>query len=130
MKRNALWTLAAIAMIALASCHKAEPPATVEHDLAQARDAAADQEAKAYAKAADTVNSTNQNMSIETQKADEKTANAAYDVAVAKADGGHKIAIAKCEALAGNAQKSCMDQADAARDMAKAEAQAAKANGT
>jgi hypothetical protein len=130
MNRNVLWTLAAIAALALAGCHKAEPPATVQRDLAQARDTAADQEAKAYEKAADTVNSTNQNMAMETQKADEKAANAAYDVAIAKADGDHKIASAKCESLSGNAQKTCLDQADAARDMAKAKAEAAKTDHT
>jgi Tfp pilus assembly major pilin PilA len=130
MNRNVLWTLATIAALALAGCHKAEPPATVQRDLAQARGTAADQEAKAYEKAADTVNSTNQNMAMETQKADEKAANAAYDVAIAKADGDHKIASAKCESLSGNAQKTCLDQADAARDMAKAKAEAAKADHT
>jgi hypothetical protein len=130
MNRNALGIFAAMAMVALSGCHKAEPPATVERDLAQARDAAANQEAKAYEKAADTVNSTNQNMAMESQKADQKAADAAYDVAIAKADGDHKIAMAKCESLSGNAQKSCVNQADAARDVAKAKAEAAKADHT
>jgi hypothetical protein len=130
MKRNALWIFAAMAMITLASCHKAESPATVQRDLAQARDAAANQEAKAYEKAADTVNSTNQKMAMESQKADQKAADAAYDVAIARADGDHKIAIAKCEGLSGNAHKSCVNQADAARDVAKAKAEAAKADHT
>src|SRR5450631_4225855 len=119
MKGKAFWTLAAITMIALTGCNKAEPPATVQRDVAQARDAAAE-----------TVASADQNMAVESQKADEKTASAAYDVAVAKADGDHKIAVAKCEGISGNAKKACLDQADAARDMAKAKAEAAKAGHT
>ena len=130
MKEKAFWTSAVIAMIALTGCHKAEPPATVQRDLAQARDAAADKETKADQKAAETVASADQNMAVESQKADEKTAAAVYDVAVAKADGDHKIAVAKCEAISGNAQKACVDQADAARDMAKAKAETAKAGHT
>ena len=62
MKPITLWTFTAITIITVAGCHKAESPATVERDVAHARDTAADQEAKAYDKAADTVNSTNQNM--------------------------------------------------------------------
>jgi len=130
MNRSELWTLAAIAMLTLTGCHKAEPPATVQRDVAQARDTAADQEAKAYEKAGATVDSANKNLAVETQKADDKSADAAYDVALAKADGDHKIAVAKCEGLSGNAHKACMDQADAAHDMAKAKAAAAKADHT
>src|SRR5450759_3465538 len=130
MKGKAFWTLAAITMIALTGCNKAEPPATVQRDVAQARDAAADTETKANQKAGETVASADQNMAAESQKADEKTASAAYDVAVAKADGDHKIAAAKCEGISGNAKKAGLDQPDAARDMAKAKAEAAKAGHT
>jgi len=34
-------------------------------------------------------------------------------VASAKADGDHNVAIEKCNALAGDAQKACKDQVDA-----------------
>jgi hypothetical protein len=49
---------------------------------------------------------------------------------MAKADGDHKIALAKCEGVSGDAQKACIDKANAARDMAKAKAEAAKADRT
>lgn len=127
MTTKAPWILAAIAMLAVAGCHKAEPTGTVQRDIAHARDDAADKEAKVEQKAAETVASANQNVAVESQQADEKTVKAAYDVAVAKAAGDHKIAVAKCEGLSGDAQKACLDQADAARDMAKAKAEAAKA---
>jgi hypothetical protein len=36
----------------------------------------------------------------------------------------------KCEGISGNAQKACLDQADATRDMTMAKAEAAKAGHT
>jgi hypothetical protein len=39
MMRKAIW-IAAISMGALIACHRAEPQATVQNDVAQARDAA------------------------------------------------------------------------------------------
>jgi hypothetical protein len=127
MKAEKLWILAAVSMLAFAGCHKAESPATVQSDLAQARDAAAEKEGKANQKAAEALASVNADMAAQSQKADQKTADAAYDVAVARADGDHKIAVAKCEGLSGDAQKACVDQADAAQNLAKANAEAAKA---
>src|ERR1700722_14617148 len=43
---------------------------------------------------------------------------------MAQADGDHKVAIQKCEAASGDAQKACKDQADAKYDLAKANAKA------
>jgi hypothetical protein len=130
MKRNMPSILVTITVLAFTGCHKAESPATVQNAVAEARDSAADKDAKADQKAADTVASANQGMAAESQKADQKNADAAYDVAITRADGDHKIATAKCEGLSGDAQKACVDQADATRDMAKAKAEAAKANHT
>jgi hypothetical protein len=127
MNVRKLWIFAAVASLLLSGCHKAEPPATVQSDVAQARDAAAEQEAETNRKAAAAVASANQDIATQSEKADRKTADAAYDVAVARADGDHKIAIAKCEGLSGDAQKACMDQADAALHLAMANAEAAKA---
>ena len=108
MKVERIWIFVTVTMLALAGCHKAEPPATVQSDLAQAREAAAENEAKANQKAAEAVASANDDMAVQSQKADQKTADAAYDVAVARADGDHKIAIAKCEGLSGEVQKACV----------------------
>jgi hypothetical protein len=127
MKVEKLWIFAAVTLLALAGCHKAEPPATVQSDVAQARDAAAEKEAETNQKAAAAVASANEDMAAQSQNADRKTADATYDVAVARADGDHKIAIAKCGGLSGDAQKACADQADAALHMAMANAEAVKA---
>jgi hypothetical protein len=121
MKPRSLWILLAPGLLAAAAaCHRAEPPSTVQNDVAKAQERAAEGEAKANQKAAETVAS-------ESQQAGSKEASAAYDVAIAKADGDYKIARANCEALAGDAQKACVDRAEAARAMAKAKAESAKA---
>lgn len=46
----------------------------------------------------------------------------AYDVAIAAAQGEAKITIEKCEAMAGDAQKACKDNAHANLELAKANA--------
>jgi hypothetical protein len=52
-----------------------------------------------------------------------------YNVAIAKADGNRKVALATCESQSGDSQKACKDQAEAdyrtARADAKASAEAA-----
>ena len=50
----------------------------------------------------------------------------AYSIALARADGDRKISLAKCDALNGDAQKNCKDQADADYNAAKANAKAAE----
>jgi len=53
-------------------------------------------------------------------KADEKTTDAAGDAMITKAEGDHKVALAQCEALSGQAQKDCKDKADERLDAVKA----------
>jgi hypothetical protein len=45
-------------------------------------------------------------------------------VAVAKADGDRKVALATCESQSGDAQKACKDQAEADYKTARADARA------
>jgi hypothetical protein len=110
MKTTLLYTLAATSLLMLAACNKAESPAAVQNDVAKAADSAAQKDAKADDKAA-------------TQSAD-----AAGDAAVTDAEGNNKVALAKCEALAGDAQAACKDKANAELDMAKAKVKAMKAD--
>ncbi len=44
------------------------------------------------------------------------------DTAMAKAEGDHKVAIERCEAMAGDQQKACKEEADAQYEAAKAAA--------
>jgi hypothetical protein len=47
-----------------------------------------------------------------------------YNVAVAKADGNRKVALATCESQSGDSQKACKDQAEADYKTARADAKA------
>ena len=98
---------------------------TIEVDIVSK--SAFEKEAKADQKQTDTVAAASQDVAAQTQRADAKSADAAYDVAVTRADGDYDITVAKCERLSGDAQKTCMDEAGAARDMTKAKAKAVQA---
>ena len=60
-------------------------------------------------------------------KAADKSVGAVADAAVVEAEGETKVALAKCEALDGDAQKQCKDQANAHLATVKERAKAAKA---
>jgi hypothetical protein len=96
------------ALAMLAACNNAKSPDTAAKDLESADKAAA-------SKVADAQNDAQKDMSKD-----------AYNIALAQADGDHKIAIQKCEVLQGHDQQVCKDQADADYDAAKANAKAAK----
>jgi thiamine biosynthesis lipoprotein ApbE len=50
----------------------------------------------------------------------------AYDVAITEAEGRYKITRAQCDALNGDSKHSCVDRADAALALSKADAEAAR----
>jgi hypothetical protein len=99
-----LWILGA-----LGACNNAKSPDSASRDIAAANQSAASEVANAQ-------NEQQKNMSAD-----------AYNVALAQADGDHKVAIQKCETLQGHDQQVCKDQADADYDAAKANAKATKA---
>jgi len=108
--RGGMRSLAAIAAFAaLAACNNSKSPSSAAHDIADARQSANTEVARAQ---------TDQQKDMSSD---------AYNVAVAKADGDHKVAIQKCETLQGHDQQVCKDQADADYDAAKANAKARKA---
>jgi hypothetical protein len=116
----------ALTLFCVAACNNAKSPDTVAKDVAVA-------EQKASNEVADTQKDASKDIGKAADKVDDKLADLnntvasnAYSVAVAKADGDKKIALAKCDALAGDAQKSCKDQADADYTAAKANAKAAE----
>ena len=108
----------------IAACNNAKSPDTVAKDVATA-------EQKASAEAAKSEDSAAKDLSGAAEKVDDKlvafnntAAKDAYNLAVANADGDRKVALAKCEAASGDAQKMCKDQAEANYDAAKANAKA------
>ena len=120
-------TATALALLALAGCNKAESPTEVQHDVATAATSAAESNAKADESQANVDAAANKDLGEAAKDANGKMTVAAADTAITQAEGKHKVATEKCEALAGDAQKACKDEADAALAMAKAKAKAVKA---
>jgi hypothetical protein len=103
-----LTLMSAAAFAALSGCNNAKSPDAEARDLAAANQSASNQVADAQ------------------RDAQKDSSQDAYNVAIAQADGDHKIALQKCEALQGHDQDTCKQQADADYDAAKANAKAAK----
>jgi hypothetical protein len=106
---TAVTCTAAVALCLLGACNNAKSPESAAHDITAANQSAATEVANA-------------------QRDQQKDMSAdAYNVAIAQADGNHKVAIQKCETLQGHDQQVCKDQADADYEAAKANANATKA---
>jgi regulator of protease activity HflC (stomatin/prohibitin superfamily) len=119
MRAATLWTLAAIAMLGLSGCNKAESPPKVQQDVSKATDSAAEKDAQAADRLAKADAEANKDVANAEAKADQKTTDAAGDAVIAQAEGDHKVAVAQCEALSGQAQKDCKKQADDQLDAVK-----------
>jgi len=112
MKLNVLCLIAA-AGLTLAGCNKAESPAEVQHDVADARADAqrdvADAQADARENMADAqkdvadaaAKGDNKDLSDASQNASKTQTENEFKVAVARAEANHKVAVEKCEALNG-----------------------------
>jgi nickel-dependent lactate racemase len=103
-------------------CNSAKSPAAVATDVAAARKQASTEVMDARKDAAKNVDSAAANVDGSSKDLNEASARAAYDVAVAQADGDNSVAIQQCSALIGEAQKSCKERADARDDQAKTQA--------
>jgi hypothetical protein len=105
MNRVLTMLMAGVFAVSFAACNKAEDPAEVQADVAEAQADATEEVAEAQA-----------DMSQDTMEGQEETA-------LAKAEGEHQVALERCEALPGDQQQACKDQADADFEAAKAAAE-------
>jgi hypothetical protein len=103
-------------------CNSAKSPEVVATDVAAAQQQASTEVTDARKEAAKNVDSAAANADGSTKDLNDTGARNAYDVAVAQADGDHNVAIQKCLALTGEAQKSCKEGADTGYDQAKTHA--------
>lgn len=104
MNRVMTMLMAGVFAASLGACNKAEDPAETKADVAEAQSEATQDVAEAQADANKDAMESNE------------------DTAIAKAEGDHKVAIERCEALPGDQQKACKDEADATYEAAKAAA--------
>ena len=120
--------LVASALLCLSACNKAESPEKVQEDVAKAQSTAADDTAKADEKVKQVEADATKDRADALAKVADKSIGALADSAVTQAEGDTKIALAKCQALEGDAQKTCKDEANAHLDAVKAKAKAAKSD--
>ena len=128
MRAGFLSSAAAAAMLVLSGCNKAESPDKVANDVAKATESAEKKDARAEERAEKTDAAVTNDLSKDVDKANSKEVRTAADDAIIQAEGENKIALAKCEALAGDAQKACKDQANSQLDTVKQRAKALKSD--
>ncbi len=128
MKLPLSCALLASAVLCLSACSKAKSPEDVQADVAKAQSSAVEENAKADEKVKQVEAEAPKDRADALAKVTDKNVDAVADSAVTEAEGETKIALAKCEALEGDAQKSCKDEANAHLDAVKAKAKAAKSN--
>jgi hypothetical protein len=120
--------LLASALLGLSGCNKAESPDKVQADVAKAQSDAAAENVKADEKQKQVEAEAAKDRADAGAKAADKSVGAVVDSAVTQAEGETKVALAKCEALEGDAQKACKDQANAHMDAVKEKAKVAKSD--
>ena len=118
----------ASAFLCLSACNKAESPEKVQEDVAKAQAKAAEDNAKADEKVKQVEADVAKDRTDALAKVADKSVGALADSAVTQAEGETQVALAKCQALEGDAQKSCKDEANAHLDAVKAKAKAAKSD--
>ena len=124
MQKLMLSFIALLAVAAASGCNNAKSPDKVANDVASAQAKRAAEVADAKQDAAKDSNKAEAKVDDKTSDLDHVNAKGSYDVAMAQADGDHKVALQKCDAFSGDSQKACKDQADAKYDLAKANAKA------
>jgi hypothetical protein len=124
--RTHLRSLSALAFggFLLAACHQGKSPDQVAAEVAKAQDKANVELARAEQHADKDVENAAGKVDDKLAALDNDAAKDAYKVALAKADGDHKVALAQCDSVSGDAQKTCRNRADADYDVAKANAKA------
>ena len=130
MKYVYLCALLTSAALSLSACNKAESPDKVQANVEKAASEAAENNAKADAARKQAEVDANQAMDkakseAQTEAVDKSLA-AVADQAVVEAEGQTTIALAKCKALEGDAQKKCKDDANEHLQAVKDRAKAAK----
>ena len=119
-------SIMALTLFCVAACNNAKSPDTVAKDVAAAEQKASNEVAESQKEASKDIGKAADKVDDKLADLNNTVAGDAYTIAVSKADGDKKVALAKCDALGGDAQKSCKQQADADYAAAKANAKASE----
>ncbi len=96
--------VAILLTLCVAACNNAKSPETVNKDTAKAEQKAANEVAKSEDSAAKDLNGAAGKVDDKLVAFNNAAAKDAYNLAIAKADGDRKIALANCESASGDAQ--------------------------
>ncbi len=122
--RILITTTLAAGVLLMAGCNNAKSPERVAKDVAAAEQRAAAEVVNSEKAAAKDLDKAADKVDDNLVAFNNEAAKDAYNIAVAKADGERKVALANCLSQAGDAQKLCKGQAEADFDAAKASAKA------
>jgi hypothetical protein len=122
--RMLLTSAIAMTFMVVSGCNNAKSPDAVAKDVAAAEQKASTEVAKSEKNASNDIGKAADKVDDKLVDLNNAAAKDAYNLAVAKADGTRKVALANCTAASGNAQKACKDQADADYNAAVADAKA------
>jgi Tfp pilus assembly major pilin PilA len=111
MRKN-LMPIFVVASLVLAGCNKSKSPEEVSKDIANAEQKANNEVAKSEQSAQSALDKSYKKLNDQEIKFNDDAARQTYNVAVAKADGNRKIALANCESQSGSAQTACKDEAE------------------
>src|SRR3974390_938429 len=109
-------------------CHKKNPPMATSADVAAAQQEAQHDLEQAQIEAKKNVKSETKIMGADSKDVERARVTGAFDIAMVRADGDHKVAIQKCMTLEPPAQQPCKDKADAEYQAATAKAKADRAS--
>jgi hypothetical protein len=120
--------LALCAAMIVGGCNNAKSPSTVAKDVDSAAQKASENTAKAEQRAEEKVASADKDVQNDRRNEQHVAAVQEEDVSKTEAEGRRNIALAKCESLSGAQQQACKDHANAAYDLAVAQAKQERAS--
>jgi hypothetical protein len=115
-----------VAMGICGGCHQKPPPVATPADVAAAQQEAQHEVEQAQIEAKRDVKSAAKVMGADSKDVGRARITGAFDIAMAHADGDHKVAIEKCMTLEPSTQQPCKDKADIDYQSAVAKAKATR----
>ena len=122
--RRYLMPIFVTAAVVLAGCNQSKSPEDVSKDVAKAELKASNEVTKSEDRAQNALDKSYDKVNDDRIHFSNDAIHQSYNVAIAKADGNRKIALATCESQSGDAQKACKDQAEADYKVARTDAKA------
>jgi hypothetical protein len=122
--RKYLIPIFVVTALALAGCNQSKSPEDVSKDVTKAEQKAINEVTKSEEHAQSALDKSYEKVNDQEIKFNNDAAHQTYNVAIAKADGNRKVALANCEAQSGDAQKACKDQAEVDYKTARSDAKA------